>query len=457
MKIVVCVKETQGELSPFDQSAVECALELSEDVTLLSMGRPSAKDVLLRLTRLGCKAVLLSDVAFAGADTLATAYALSLAIKQIGADLVICGRQSLDGDTAQTGPALATMLGYNLATNVMDFTANEQSLNLSTRMGDQKVNLPALITVERIRNLRFAKLRSKLGEVEVMSAADIGADISRCGLKGSPTKVMKTFESAVGKRKCQFIAPNELDEAIKSGLAKRSEALAPSVSETPLPLVWCVGEEVASAAKTVASQVKIIPRDSAENLAKVIKDNNCEFVLWPADLWGRSVAPQVQALLDTGLCADCTALESDGKDLFMYRPAFSGTLTAKIRCTTRPAMATVRLANGGDSKIVLSCGKGVKDILPQMEEKATEMEAQLAASRGIVDSGYMPYSAQVGLTGRSVGCDVYIAVGISGAVHHTCALDRVGTVIAINPDKDARIFEYADYGIIAKAEDVFGF
>ncbi|MBQ2703961.1 MAG: FAD-binding protein [Clostridia bacterium] len=455
MKIVVCVKETEGELSPFDQSAVECALELSDDVTVISMGRPSAKDVLLRLTRLGCKAVLLTDSAFAGADTLATAYALSLAVKRIGADLIICGRQSVDGDTAQTGPALATMLGYSLATNVMDFKADEEQITLSTRMGECTLDYPALITVERIRNLRFAKLRSKLDEVEVLSAQDIGADISRCGLKGSPTRVMKTFESAVGKRKCKFIQPNELEDVIQEGLKKRAEKLAPTVSQTPLTLVWCVGEEVVSAAKTVAKEIKVIPRDSAERLAEIIKEKGCEFVLWPADLWGRSVAPQVQALLDTGLCADCTALETDGKDLFMYRPAFSGTLTAKIRCATRPAMATVRLASGGDAQVILSCGKGVKDILPQMEAAANNMGAQLAGSRGIVDSGYMPYSAQIGLTGRSVGCDVYIAVGISGAVHHTCALDRVGTVIAINPDKDARIFEYADYGIVASAEEVF--
>ena len=109
-----------------------------------------------------------------------------------------------------------------------------------------------------------------------------------------------------------------------------------------------------------------------------------------------------------------------------------------------------------DADIILSCGKGVKDMLPQLEEYAKSIGGELAGSRGIVDGGYMPYSAQVGLTGRTVASAVYIAVGISGAVHHTCALDRVGTVIAINPDKDARIFEYADYGIIANAEDVFG-
>ena len=67
----------------------------------------------------------------------------------------------------------------------------------------------------------------------------------------------------------------------------------------------------------------------------------------------------------------------------------------------------------------------------------------------------MPYSAQVGLTGKTVAPKIYIAVGISGAVHHTCAIENAGTVIAINPDKSARIFDYADYGIIASAEEIF--
>ncbi len=455
MKIVVCVKETEGELSPFDQSAVECALELSEDVTVISMGRPSAKDVLLRLTRLGCKAMLLTDTAFAGADTLATAYALSQAIRPLAADLVICGRQSVDGDTAQTGPALATMLGYSLAANVMELSATEDGINVKTRLGEAALSFPALITVERIRTLRFPRLRSKLGEVELLSAADIEADIGRCGLKGSPTRVMKTFESAVGKRKCKFIAPNELEKVIEEGLKKRAEQLTPSVSDTPLELVWCIGDEVVPAAKTVAKAVKIIDRDTPEKLAALIKEGCPDFVLWPADLWGRCVAPQVQAMLDTGLCADCTALETDGKDLFMYRPAFGGTLTAKIRCTTRPAMATVRVAAQGDSELLISCGKGVKDMLPLMADYAKKHGGELTASRGIVDGGFMPYSAQVGLTGRTVNAAVYLAVGISGAVHHTCALDRVGTVIAVNPDKNARIFEYADFGIVAKAEEVF--
>ena len=90
-----------------------------------------------------------------------------------------------------------------------------------------------------------------------------------------------------------------------------------------------------------------------------------------------------------------------------------------------------------------------------MAEYAKSRGYALAASRAAFDSGDMPYSAQVGLTGKTVSPKVYIAVGISGAVHHTCAIENAGTVIVVNPDKSARIFDYADYGIIARAEDIF--
>ena len=82
------------------------------------------------------------------------------------------------------------------------------------------------------------------------------------------------------------------------------------------------------------------------------------------------------------------------------------------------------------------------------------MGAELAATRSVVDSGEMPYSAQVGLTGRVIAPDVYLAIGISGAVQHTCAIAESGTVIAVNNDKNARIFDYADYGVVADTETI---
>lgn len=451
MKIVVCVKEVDGDLSPFDSCAVECGLELSDDVTVVTMGRPSANDVLLRLTRLGAKAILLSDSALAGADTLATSYALSLLVKQLDPDLVICGRQSIDGDTAQTGPALATALGFSLATNVMSFESVDNGIKCDTRLGHEFAAFPALITVERIRQLRFPKIRSKLGEVVKMSATDIGADISKCGLKGSPTRVRKTFESTVGRRKCKFIQMSELRDVIaEARLKTKNESAAAECADKLKDEVWCIGEDVAEIARSIAENVIVIDRKEPAEIAALAKAKQPRFILWPADLWGRKNAPVVQAMLGTGLCADCTALETDGNDLFMYRPAFGGTLTAKIKCLTTPVMATVRTTDENACDLLVGCGKGVRDCLDEVHAFADELGGEYAASRGLVDCGLAPYSQQVGLTGKTICCSVYVAVGISGAVHHTCALDRVGTVIAINPDKDARIFEYADYGIVSE-------
>ena len=169
--------------------------------------------------------------------------------------------------------------------------------------------------------------------------------------------------------------------------------------------------------------------------------------MWNADLWGRKNAPIVAAMLETGLCADCTSLECDEKNLYMYRPAKSGNVIAKIRCDTTPQMATVR-TDENSNNIIVSVGKGVADNMDKAREFAQNIGAELASSRAMVDAGIMPYSAQVGLTGKNVCPNIYIAIGISGAVHHTVGIENAGVVIAINPDKNARIFDYADYGIL---------
>ena len=133
----------------------------------------------------------------------------------------------------------------------------------------------------------------------------------------------------------------------------------------------------------------------------------------------------------------------------MYRPAKSGNVTAKIKCVTYPQMATVRTVEKS-SDIIVSGGRGVKDSMESLKAFAEKIGAQMCASRGLVDMGAAPYEMQVGLTGKTVSPKIYIAAGISGAVHHTCAIENAQTIIAVNPDKDARIFEYADYGITDK-------
>ncbi len=447
MKILVCVKVIKGEINPFDESALECALQLSSDVTVISMGPTSCAEVLKPLTRLGAKVILISDNVFAGSDTLATSYILSTAIKQMEYDLVLCGRQSVDGDTAQVGPMLSQKLSIPVITNAMKITCKDNTVFADTRAGEEKVNLPALVTVERGYVLRFPSIFSKISDVKIIDNTKLNCNVKKCGFSGSPTRVLEAFENESGKRKCKFILKDELIPLVEELMKQERCEEKKSTDGTKLKSVWAVGEEVIEKAKEIADEVIFIEKSTPEEIAQKAIKELPDIILWNADFWGRKNAPIVAAMLDTGLCADCTMLEVDGADLIMYRPAQGGNITAKIKCLTKPQMATVR-TKSESSDIIVSGGKGVADNIDKLEELARMLNAQIGASRGLVDVNKATYDKQIGLTGKTVRPKIYIAVGISGAIHHTCAIEGSGTIIAINPDKDARIFEYADYGIV---------
>lgn len=480
MRIVVCVKQTvAGELNPFDACAYEAALQISgAEVILLSMGPERTKELLSNLTRLGAKqAYLLCDKAFAGADTLATAYTLSLAVKKLKPDLVICGRQTLDGDTGQTGPSLAMTTGLSLITNVMEIRKTEGQLTCLTRdQVERTVNYPALITVERINHLRLPSIRSKCGKVVLWDAEELGADITRCGSKGSPTKVLASFRNEEDRRHCEFVDASMLESLIMKGMQKKRELHASTGQESTAKLnkVWIVGEKCRRMAEGVSDDIRVIDRINAEVMGEsfvkwfvnMVQKEQPEVILWDSDPWSKQIAPRVAAILRTGLCADCTALETDGEQLFMYRPAFSGNVIAKIACITRPQMATIRTVAEGSADVICAIGKGAKGTKSLIEEYVNgqnsrqergeySLRYETVASRAAVDEEMAPYEKQVGVTGKSVSPAVYVAVGISGAVHHIAGMKQSGTVIAINPDRKAPIFDYADYGIIATAEEVF--
>ncbi len=459
MKILVCVRQgADGAINPFDACAYEEALKIENaQVTLLSMGPMSAKEFLWNLTRQGAEqAVLLSDPVFAGADTLATAYALSLAVKKLAPDYVFCGRQTLIGDTAQTGPMLSVYADCSLVTNVMQITAitDTQITCVTREQGIQQAPSPALLTVERINTLRLPRLRAKLGELAVWSAQDIGADPARCGLQGSPTRVLKTFENASGKRKCQYISPSELDDVLAAALKKQAAEAAPVTAYTaPLKKVWIVGNDPIEFAKQVSDDITVIEKDTPNAIAALIQAKRPSAVLWGSDAWSKQTAAQVAALLHLGLCADCTALETDGETLIMYRPALSGSVLAKIISRTTPAMATVRTTRQG-SDLMVAAGYGAKDHLDRVKRFAERDHAEQTATRKAGDNDLLPYEMQVGLTGKTVSPSVYVAFGVSGAVHHIVGMQQSGTVIAVNRDKDAPIFDYADYGIVADIDAV---
>ena len=456
MKTVVLVKVVDGEINPFDASAVEWALSQGGEVAVLSMGPRTWEEVLLPLTRLGVgRVILLSDPLFAGSDTLATAYVLSRALARIDYDLILAGRKTLDGETAQVGPCLAALLGIPVLTNVYSFEAGENGVECFTALGRERAPLPALLTVERTKQLRFPSLFSKVGTVETRDNSAVGADPARCGLSGSPTRVIETYESKKGERVCKTIAPGELLPLLRDLLKKRKREIAVKESEKKLNAVFAVGEEVVDRARTIAKTVIPIPKDDPETIAARAKSEMPDAILWSADVWGRRNAPIVQALLRTGLCADCTELETDGERLYMIRPAKGGNVTAKIRCDVLPQMATVRTTDETAGDLIVSAGRGVAGEVGAVRELAKALGAEFCASRALVDTGRADYPEQVGLTGRFVCPKVYLAIGISGAVQHLVGMRDADTVIAVNPDPGAPIFGFSDYGIVLSFEDFY--
>ena len=201
-------------INPYDAHAVEAAVELKEQVggkvTVISMGPPQAEDVLKKALSFGAdEAILLSDRAFAGSDTLATSYVLAEAIKKIAernpVDLVFCGKQAIDGDTAQVGPGIAVRLGYNQLTYVMkidQLDMEKREIKIRRKLeGQAEVvisKLPAVLTVVKdINNLRYASfpnmLSAALAKITVWGKNDLHLDEEQLGLKGSPTTVRRIF------------------------------------------------------------------------------------------------------------------------------------------------------------------------------------------------------------------------------------------------------------------------
>jgi len=199
-----------GIINPEDKNALETALRIKKDkddvtVTVLSMGPPQAEIALREALAMGAdKAILLSDRAFAGSDTLATSYMLSRAIKKIKKyDLIICGRQAIDGDTAQVGPQLAEGLNLPQATCVEEIAIRGDVVTVKSRfdniMRTIEMKMPALITVSnRVNRPRFKTMNGVLRafrdkEVLTWTKDDLELNPMRIGINGSPTWVRKTF------------------------------------------------------------------------------------------------------------------------------------------------------------------------------------------------------------------------------------------------------------------------
>ena len=141
--------------------------------------------------------------------------------------------------------------------------------------------------------------------------------------------------------------------------------------------------------------------------------------------------------------------------MLMTRPAFGGNITADIISSTIPSLATVRTEKEGSSNVIFTIGNGAINRIGEIKNLAKQFNAEVCASRTVVDKGLMPYHSQVGLTGKMVSPKVYVAFGVSGAVQHTSAIEKSGTIISLNLDKNARIFDFSDYGVVCDLEKIF--
>ena len=253
---------------------------------------------------------------------------------------------------------------------------------------------------------------------------------------------------------------------------------------------------VGDAAATVAGVAKVLVADSelyanglAENLAALIVNLSGDYgyILAPATTGGKNVMPRVAALLDVAQISDITAVES--ADTFV-RPIYAGNAMATVQSSDATKAITVRTTafdaaptEGGcaavesvdaaddaglssfvgqeltvserpeltSAGIVISGGRGMQsgDNFPMLEEVADKLGAAVGASRAAVDAGFVPNDYQVGQTGKVVAPDLYMAVGISGAIQHLAGMKDSKVIVAINKDEEAPIFQVADYGLVA--------
>ena len=253
-----------------------------------------------------------------------------------------------------------------------------------------------------------------------------------------------------------------------------------------------VGEQaakIAGVAKVVVADDAAFANGLAENVASLLVGMapGYSHLVAPATTSGKNIMPRVAALLDVAQISEITAVESE--DTFV-RPIYAGNALATVKTADSPKVITVRgtafeaaaneggnaaiesVSGGGDqglssfvdqeltkserpeltsAGIVISGGRGMQsgDNFHLLEEIADKLGAAVGASRAAVDAGYVPNDYQVGQTGKVVAPDLYIAVGISGAIQHLAGMKDSKVIVAVNKDEEAPIFQVADYGLVA--------
>lgn len=556
------------EINPYCRRAITKGVELATSTggrcSVLTLGPPPAEDALLEGLAAGADdAVLITDAAFAGSDTLASARALAASLRLLGPfDLVLAGLTSVDADTGQVGPEVAELLGLPFASGVRDLSVEGRRLSLLCERDDgtveAEVELPAVISVaERLTfpakhgpEERAAVDRAKLRR---LSADELGP--GPWGEEASPTQVGEirlTERTRLGRR-LDGTLEEQLD-ALVAHLMRRgalspvgtppTQGTVPTTSGPPAVLVALepgrprVARELLGAAAVLAEKLcgsvvaalavgdgpaSPLPGElgpfgadqvlelalarheappteepGADDLARALwrcaQEMAPQVFLAPSTSFGRELAARVAARGGFGLTGDATSLEIDGGRLVAWKPAFGGQLEAAISArsalqgaTVRPGalpLLEARSASAPVRRLVLE-GRGAKQVrygrrtldevagtlaaapalvgvgagvdpscYGALDDLLEVLGASLVATRKVTDKGWLPRTRQVGLTGIHVDPRLYIAIGISGRTNHVVGLRHTGTIVAVNRDPGAAMFEVADYGLVGDWQEV---
>jgi electron transfer flavoprotein alpha subunit len=378
------------ELNPYCRRAVSKGAELAAatggTTTVFTLGPPAAEDVLREAIAWGATdGVLITDPAFAGSDTLATARALAAALQRGGPfDLVLSGRNSVDADTGQVGPALAELLDLPFVTAVKQLDLGEGQLRVVCEEDDGQservVQLPAIVsTAERLCEPAKVDPEGRAAvsadRIRVLSAADLGD--GPWGEDGSGTYVgeVRVLETERAHVQLSGSIDEQVDEAVRLLIERgalsdaptrslmsqttRRNVGGPAVAVAVEPAREQLTAELLGAAASLADDIDghvvalsvdgvAVEEDVARALAEWATATPPWAILLPSTTWGREVGGRVAARLRAGLTGDAVALEvsraaTTGEPrLLAWKPAFGGRLVAAIYCSSPIQMATVR-------------------------------------------------------------------------------------------------------------------
>jgi electron transfer flavoprotein alpha/beta subunit len=387
-------------LNPFDAWAVQHAAAIGDEVVALTMGPPQAEEALRECLALGAhRGVLLSDRAFAGADTIGTTRTLALALQKEGFDLVLCGRKSIDAETQQVPPELAAFLDVPHLTNIVELERDGRTLRAIRETDDAdevwEVPTPAVLAVAAPPREAPAT-RNGAGPIDTWSALDLVDEVydydKRFGQNGSPTRVLAVRDVTPERAQLRAASVEEARGLIAALLAERSANATewekpPHAAEKPAAHYDCwtwietrdgvptraslellgrgrtlagklgganvalVFDDVPDLGRYGAERVHKVEANGAERhpelvavaLRSVLERQRPHVLLLPASTAGRDIGPRAAGELTFGMTADCVGVDiAKAGRLLQQKPAFGGNIVSVIMGSTTPQLATVR-------------------------------------------------------------------------------------------------------------------